>query len=112
MRSYGSAIRQALRGGEFLLAAKSEVKHGAWTTWVENNFLGSERTAQGCIRIAREGDPQRLAHLPVREALATLAVPRAPAGGEAAEVIDAELAADEPRPSVFDLLRKAGGLEQ
>ncbi|MCA1698139.1 MAG: hypothetical protein LC790_04230, partial [Actinobacteria bacterium] len=34
-QAYGAAIEHALRAGELLLAAKSEVKHGAWLTWVE-----------------------------------------------------------------------------
>ncbi len=56
------------------------------------------------MRVARESNRQCVCRFEPSEALATLAVPRAPARGEEEEVVDAEVVADEP--SVFDLLRK------
>lgn len=115
--AYGTAIEHAFRAGEHLLAAKAQVAHGAWLPWLEANFGASERTAQGYMQIARE-DPQRVADSSVRQALATLAVPRVPvvADDAAAEVVDAEPVAEpvpEPAPSaggpdVVDLIRTAG----
>jgi len=119
--AYGTAIEHAFRAGEHLLAAKAQVAHGAWLPWLEANFGASERTAQGYMQIAREG-PQRVADASVRQALATLAVPRVPvvADDAAAEVVDAEPVAEpvpEPAPfaggpDVVDLIRTAGGLHE
>ena len=115
--AYGTAIEHAFRAGEHLLAAKAQVAHGAWLPWLEANFGASERTAQGYMQIAREG-PQRVADSSVRQALATLAVPRVPvvADDAPAEVVDAEPVA-EPAPSAggsdaVDLIRTAGGLRE
>jgi len=117
--AYGTAIEHAFRAGEHLLAAKAQVAHGAWLPWLEANFGASERTAQGYMQIAREA-PQRVADSSVRQALATLAVPRMPvvADDAAAEVVDAEPVAEpvpEPSaggPDVVDLIRTAGDLHE
>jgi len=117
-QAYGTAIEHAFRAGEFLLAAKAEVAHGDWMTWVEENFVASERMAQRYMQIVREvGDPTRVSDLPIREVLADIAVPRERDTEPVdAEVVDAEPVA-EPAPSaggpdVVDLIRTAGGLHE
>lgn len=73
-----SAIEHARLAGEYLIQAKVGVGHGGWATWVEANFEGSSRSAQGYMQVARhwaqiEANPQRVADLPLREALRLVA---------------------------------------
>jgi hypothetical protein len=111
--AYGTAIEHAFRAGEHLLAAKAEVAHGDWMTWVEENFVGADRTARAYMQLAGEPNRQRVADSSVREALSTLAVPRErdPEPVDA-EVVDAEPAEEGSGRSVLDMLREEGGLEE
>jgi hypothetical protein len=71
-----SAVAHAIRAGELLFEAKTQVKHGRWLPWLEANFPGSVRTAQGYMRLAAHAeDAQRLAHLGIGGALKQLAAP-------------------------------------
>jgi hypothetical protein len=109
----GTAIEYAFRAGEQLLAAKAEVEHGAWQPWVEENFIGSYRTAAGYMRIARESNVQALADLGIERALQELATPRdVDPEPVDAEVVDAEPAEEGAGRSVLDMLREEGGLEE
>ncbi len=68
------AVLNARTAGELLNLAKQEVPHGAWTTWLENNFSGSPRAARNYMKIARLwprilGKTETVADLTVREAL-------------------------------------------
>jgi Protein of unknown function (DUF3102) len=56
-----SALEHAIRAGEALRAAKAQVEHGGWLPWLEENFDGSERTAQLYMQVA--ANPQRVADL-------------------------------------------------
>ena len=111
-----SAIEHAFRAGQYLIAAKSEVSHGEWMAWVDENFLGSYRTAAAYMQVARDPKLQRSATFEsLGEALKAIAAPRGDDAPEArgdseAEVIDAE--PDEPKTSIFDLLREEGGLNE
>ena len=79
------AVRQglshALRAGELLRQAKERCDHGAWLPWLEANFDGSTRTAQGYMSVARNwpmleaANSQHVSHLPYRDALRLLAEP-------------------------------------
>lgn len=108
-----SAVERAIRCGEMLTEAKDKVAHGEWLPWLEANFPAAKTTAQGYMRLAQDGNAQRVAHLPVREALAELAEPRSdpeppnatppgPARPESvpdyddAEEVDAEVVEDDP----------------
>ena len=77
-----SALEHALRAGELLSEAKEQVGYGGWLPWLERNFKGSTRTAQGYMRLWRNrdrlGDAQRVAHLSIRHALDILATPKPP----------------------------------
>jgi hypothetical protein len=76
-QAWQNAVGHAVRAGELLLEAKSQVKHGDWLPWLEANFSGSTRTAQGYMRLARRAeDAQELAHLGVEGALKQLAAPK------------------------------------
>lgn len=73
-RSAQAAITHAIAVGEGLIEAKSLVDHGQWLPWLTENFDFSERTAQDYMRLAKHRDevqsnPQRVADLPIREAL-------------------------------------------
>jgi hypothetical protein len=73
-----SAVEHALRCGELLIEAKAKINHGQWLPWLKANCAVSERTAQAYVRLARElpalapGKAQRVADLPLREALKAL----------------------------------------
>lgn len=81
----GSALRtgldHALRCGDAMIAAKSQIIHGAWLGWLERHCPNiSTRQAQGYMRLARnrnalEANTKPVSHLGVREALALLADP-------------------------------------
>lgn len=77
----GQAVEHAKRAGELLVEAKAAVPHGEWLPWLTTNVAFSERTAQGYMRIARElpkleGEKaQRVADMPLRDALQALAEP-------------------------------------
>lgn len=69
-----SAIEYATEAGKLLIEAKQQVRHGEWMPWLKANVAFSERTAQGYMRVAR--NTKRVADLPLREALKTLAEPK------------------------------------
>jgi hypothetical protein len=75
------AVNHALNAGRLLTEAKEQCPHGQWLSWIENNFEGSARTAQGYMRLFEHRDvlanTQRVALLSVREALKMLAEPQA-----------------------------------
>lgn len=80
-----SMLDSALECGRLLTAAKDALPHGAWLSWLADNFDGSERTAQDYMRLhqhnaeireIRAGNPQRVADLSLRAALRGLASPR------------------------------------
>ena len=74
-----NALTNAVRCGELLIQAKSQVPHGEWLTWLQGQTKVSERTAQAYMRLARKLksiDPQRVADMSVREALAAIATPK------------------------------------
>lgn len=81
-----SAIEHAHHCGELLIQAKAAVPHGGWLPWLKAHTTVSERTAQGYMRLAThwealQAKAQRVADLPLRDALALIAEP-APAGAE------------------------------
>ena len=77
-----TAVEHARRAGEMLLEAKAAVLHGAWLPWIRENLSLSERSAQGYMRVAKQlrelpdGKAQRVADLPLRQVLASLAESR------------------------------------
>jgi hypothetical protein len=48
----GRSLGMAKTVGDLLVEAKSLVEHGDWSAWLETNFPGSERSAQGYMRLA------------------------------------------------------------
>jgi hypothetical protein len=76
------AVSAAQRAGELLIQAKKLVLHGQWETWLAENCEVSARTAQAYMRLSlrlKELPPekaQRVADLPLREALAAIASTR------------------------------------
>ena len=81
-RAAQSAVAHARRAGQLLIEAKAGLAHGSWLSWLgEHCPTISERTAQAYMRVARdwpvlEANPQRVADLPLRDALALLAEPK------------------------------------
>ena len=77
-----SAVAHALNAGRLLIEAKAQVAHGTWLPWLDEHCKISERTAQAYMRVARElpklddGKAQRVADMPLRDALRALAEPQ------------------------------------
>jgi DUF3102 family protein len=92
-------LDHAVRAGEALVAIKAEVGHGEWGTWLEENFVGSERTAQVYMQLAE--NPQRSADLPEPSIQAALrAISRKPPEREPSPGgrVSSETAEVEPVP--------------
>lgn len=81
-QALSSAVDHAIKAGELLTQAKASLPHGAWGVWLEENCTVSTRTANNYMRVARElpllddSNRQRVANLPLRDALSALAEPR------------------------------------
>ncbi len=90
-----TTVQHAITAGALLVEAKDALPHGGWLPWLTEHFDGSQRTAQAYMRIARElpqldgPEAQRVADLPLRDALRELAEPR-------------EVEADETAPAILD----------
>lgn len=76
----GEALVHARECGRMLAAVKAMLRHGEWLPWLERHFEDSERTAQLYMQLAagpaQLEDPQRVAHLSIREAVKQLAKPK------------------------------------
>jgi hypothetical protein len=73
---FQSAVTHAIRAGELLIEARRQVHHGEWEDWVDANFPGSLRKAQGYMRLARKArSAMRFAHLGIGGALDKLSEP-------------------------------------
>ena len=75
-------LAHAFRCGELLVEAKAQCEHGQWINWLEENFDGTARSAQGYMKVAGrreeiEAHVKRVSHLPLREALRLTAEPKA-----------------------------------
>lgn len=71
------SVRHALDAGRLLAEAKKRVGHGGWQAWLDANVKVAKRTAQLYLKLARdwpkdEEKAQRVALLPLREAVAAL----------------------------------------
>ena len=80
-----SAVDHALTVGGLLIEAKSQVPHGHWDEWLTSNCTVAPRTARAYMKLAKdvpllpESKRQRVADLPVREAVRAIATsPDAP----------------------------------
>lgn len=74
-----------------LIEAKAMLSHGEWLPWLEERVHFSEKSAQNYMRVAREfPNPQLVADLGVRKALALLELPPSEREGfvEEHDVID------------------------
>jgi hypothetical protein len=76
-----SALTHALKAGELLLQAKQQCAYGDWQAWIQQHCQFAERTARLYMQLARETafctEPewQRVADLPLRQALKCLVPP-------------------------------------
>ena len=75
------SIKHAVRAGELLVEAKMGLPHGQWASWLDANCDFSDRTARAYMRLAKElpkldeANRQRVAEMPLREALVSIADP-------------------------------------
>jgi hypothetical protein len=75
------AVLYAIEAGQLLLEARATVRHGEWLSWLKKNCAMSERTAQNYMRLSKKTstlaeNPQRVADLTMRGAVALLAKPK------------------------------------
>lgn len=82
-RALGDALRHAREAGRLLTEAKQSISHGGWMRFIEAQCGMSRSTAAGYMRVHdrwNELEPyvERVAHLPLRRALALLAQPDYP----------------------------------
>ena len=103
-----SAVDLAIEAGKQLNAAKEQVPHGQWENWLADNVEAAPRTAQAYMKLARElpllsaEEAQRVADLPLREAMKAIATPpAAPAAVRAPTVRVAKLDDRERIKRVF-----------
>jgi hypothetical protein len=99
------AVARAQAAGVLLIAAKRQVAHGEWLPWLSERCDMSIRTAQSYMRLARLSpeDAQRVAHLPLSEALRTVGTPSTDEGECAAVFTDEHIAA-----AAFEYYRRTG----
>lgn len=82
-RAVETATGHAIRCGQLLTEAKDGLAHGQWLPWLQEHCEVSERTAQAYMRLALKHGAldtekaQRVADLPVREAMKAIADERA-----------------------------------
>lgn len=71
-------VQHARAAGQLLIAAKKQLSHGEWEPYLRDQCDLGITTAQGYMRLARlrPQKAQRVAHLPLREALQTIATPK------------------------------------
>ena len=78
-KHWEKAVEHAVKVGELLTHAKSQVEHGEWLPWLEANCAFSKRMAQNYVRLAKElpkldtEKAQRVSHLNLRDAVRSIA---------------------------------------
>lgn len=84
-----SSLAHALRCGELLNQAKSQLKHGDWLPWLASNCEFSDRTARAYMRVARNqselSKSATIANLTFTNALGLLAKPKEELQAESTE---------------------------
>ena len=116
-------LQHALILGDLLIEAKDLVGHGNWSGWPEKHCSISDRTAQGCMRLASnreaieaEAQIRNVSDLTIRGALTFLAKSRSstPDDNDAEEEKERrkKYAAANEKPAVPDGLRRASGAER
>lgn len=96
-QAIAAGLSHAKEAGRLLLEARQHIPHGGWIRFVEHDCGLSRSIAAGYIRVCErwtelEPHVQRVAHLPLRKALALLAEPKA---STTANSDDLERQADE-----------------
>jgi len=122
-----SALTHAMNAGGMLSEAKAALPHGAFGTWLKENFAGSDRTARAYMRVHShreelEAKRQSSATLSLEGALKTLSTPKdAPEAGRPAMLEEMESRAEDALSEVqagalgiaenLDAIRRGRGYE-
>lgn len=78
------AVEYAFEIGQLLNEAKPQLKHGEWEAWLTEHCHLAQRTARAYMKLAKaypalsEAERQRVADLPVREALKAISTDPTP----------------------------------
>jgi hypothetical protein len=120
-RRFMESVEHAIRAGELLLEAKAQLSHGEWLPWLTANFESGVRSAQGYMRLAKNGLEIRKsgAHLGVAGALRVLSAPRVEPEREPLDELERlaafelivereQPATGDPQDALADLARRLG----
>ena len=101
-RSMAQAVHKAIDCGRYLVAAKAQVPHGQWASWVGANFDRDHRTATRYMQLATACETRASISdaASIREALRLIADDRATADEPVAIVVEAET---EPEPELQEI---------
>ena len=97
----GAALAHAISAGELLIEAKGRLPHGAFGSWISENFAGSDRTARAYMRVYShreelEAKRQSSATLSLDGALRALSAPKdAPRPGAPVTLEELEARAED-----------------
>lgn len=98
------AATSILEIGRLLIQAKEQLPHGEWGSWLRDRVEFSERSANNFMRVAREyaSNPQLVADLGIRKAIALLDVPEEERQAFANENNAAQLTARQLEEAIRD----------
>lgn len=98
------AATSILEIGRLLIQAKEQLPHGEWGSWLRDRVEFSERSANNFMRVAREyaSNPQLVADLGIRKAIALLDVPEEEREAFAAETNAAQLTTRQLEEAIRD----------
>ena len=96
------AATSILEIGRLLIQAKEQLPHGEWGSWLRDRVEFSERSANNFMRVAREyaSNPQLVADLGIRKAIALLDVPEEERAAFAEENNAAQLTARQLKEAI------------
>jgi hypothetical protein len=108
--SMQTAILRAVDCGRYLLAAKAQIPHGQWRSWLGVNFDREARTATRYMQLAVAfdgGNPRLTSETSIRQALRIISEDKA---DDAIEIHP--MLASEPEPELAEIVDESEGTEE
>ena len=103
-RASQDALGHAIEAGKLLTEVKAQLNHGEWLPWIDENFTGSERTAQIYMQVAGKQEvlnTQTSALLSIAGALEQISEPKPKPQPKPAPVQESPVT--DPPPSIDQL---------
>lgn len=113
-----SAAQGAIEIGALLAEAKKQIAHGEFETWVKVNTTLAPRTARAYMRLAikipalPEAERQRVAGMPVRQAIAAITTDPTPPPSSSWSHAVRHSSLDDRERAVVKLKKTAGGIRE